>query len=180
MAKTRSGANRPRVAKWIRDMLPKKCCNCGSSENLQYHHIVPVICGGNDVPSNVAVLCGDCHSKVHYGKGGVINHSDAVKKGQQKARLERGSKPGRKPADGERIIKAIAENSTQFNEFSVMTEHEIMGMLGIKEVCYYKYKRQLIAAMSADEWPYEWDKPKANYGHPAYENKLKRIRGDMA
>lgn len=173
------GKDRQRVAKWIRDMLPKKCCNCGSTENLQYHHIVPVICGGNEVPSNVAVLCGDCHSKVHYGKGGVINHGDAIKKGQERARKERGTAPGRRPANKERIIRAIAENSTQYNPYSMTTEHEIMDMLGIKSVCYYKYKKQLADAMKLDEWPYTWEKPRVDYGKPAYEHKLKRIRGDV-
>lgn len=177
---SRTGQPRQKVAKWIREMLPKKCINCGSTKGLQYHHIVPVICGGNDIPSNVAVLCGNCHSRVHYGKDGIINHGDAVKRGQEKARIERGVKPGRKPANGEKIMKAIAENSTQFNKYSVMTENEIMDVLGIKTVCYYKYKRQLIKCMEADKWPYEWEKPKTNYGHPVYEHKLKKIRGDMS
>ena len=170
------------VAKWIKDMLPKKCCNCGSTENLQYHHIVPVVYGGNEVPTNVAVLCGSCHSKTHYGKGDVINHNDAVRRGLEAAKA-RGVKLGRKEADAERIIKAIAENSSQFHDicevdWEIMTEDEIMSMLGVKSVCYYKYKKELVKAISADTWPYDWPKPKVNHGHPVYANKLRRMRGD--
>lgn len=169
--------DRERVAKWLREMLPKKCCNCGSTKDLQYHHIVPVIFGGNEVPSNVAVLCGVCHDKVHYGKSRMIDHGEAVKAGQLRAK-QRGRKVGRKPADGEIIMQTIAENSTQFNADSLMTEHEIMGMLKIKEVCYAKYKRKLFEAMTADVWPYSWEKPVQVRNRPLYDGFIRKMRGD--
>lgn len=170
--------DRERVAKWLREMLPKKCCNCGSAKDLQYHHIVPVIFGGNEVPSNVAVLCGVCHDKVHYGKSSMIDHGEAVKAGQLRAK-QRGRKVGRKPADGEIIMQTIVENSTQFNADSLMTEHEIMGMLKIKEVCYAKYKRKLFEAMAADVWPYSWEKPVQVRNRPLYDSFIRKMRGDV-
>ena len=180
---SRTGAPRSTVAKWIREMLPKKCMNCGATHDLQYHHIVPVICGGNEIPSNVAVLCSDCHSKVHYGKGGVINHGDAVKKGQQRAKAN-GVRLGRKPIDAERVMRTIAENSTQFNDiydpdYEPKTEQEIMDMIGIKNVQYAKYKRMLLSAMKEDVWSYDWAKPVQVRNVPLYDHCVKKLRGEV-
>lgn len=41
------------------------CVNCGSREKIQYHHIVPLEFGGNNVISNIVPLCEDCHYKAH-------------------------------------------------------------------------------------------------------------------
>ena len=164
-------------AKWIRDMLPKKCVNCGSTTGIVYHHIVPVELGGNEVPSNIAVLCSVCHGKVHYGKDGVMDHGQLVRHGIHRA-MEHGVRVGRPPADGEHIMRVIAEQSTQFNKDSLITEAEIREKLGIKNVCYCKYKRKLKEAMNADVWPYAWEKPVQVRDMPIYEHKLKRLRGD--
>jgi len=40
------------------------CYECNSREDLQEHHIIPIILGGN----KTITLCGNCHSKVHGGK----------------------------------------------------------------------------------------------------------------
>ena len=163
------------VAKWIRDILPKKCMNCGSTTGLTYHHIVPHELGGLDVPSNIAVLCTKCHAKIHYGKSGVIDHGDLVRKGIAKAK-EKGVRLGRKGIDHERVMRLIAENSTQFNPESMMTEHEIMEMAGVKWTCYCQCKRELYEEMAKDDWPYEWDKPRKFLNMPIYEHKIVRIR----
>lgn len=42
-----------------------KCTMCGSTENLQVHHICPRHCGGSDNPLNLRTLCVECHRKVH-------------------------------------------------------------------------------------------------------------------
>jgi hypothetical protein len=41
-----------------------RCCNCGAHAN-HAHHVVPLICGGQAVLSNLASLCGTCHGAVH-------------------------------------------------------------------------------------------------------------------
>ena len=183
MAKEISGKQRETVAKWIRDMLPKKCVNCGSTTGLQYHHIVPAIYGGNDVPSNIAVLCTVCHQKVHYGKSSTTDHGDCVRKGQLRAKA-RGVKLGRRPANNESVMRLIAEKSTQFNNiedenFKPYTEHEIMDMAGIKPTCYSKYKRMLLDAIRADKWPYDWPKPKVVNSRPLYDHCVKDMRGAL-
>ena len=164
------------VAKWLRDMLPKKCANCGATKNLTYHHIVPVSRGGNDVPSNIAVLCPACHAKVHYEKDGTIGHGDLVREWIERAKMK-GVKIGRPSVDHEKVLRLIAEKSTQFNPLSMTTETEIMEMAGVKNVCYAKFKRMLIEAMGKDEWPYEWERPKKIANRPTYDRVLKKIRG---
>lgn len=45
-------------------ILGTVCCNCGKDcgEEIEYHHIVPLEHGGQDVVGNLAPLCYDCHS----------------------------------------------------------------------------------------------------------------------
>jgi hypothetical protein len=42
------------------------CDNCGSSQNVQRHHMHPVQYGGSDSPSNIILLCKDCHEEEHH------------------------------------------------------------------------------------------------------------------
>jgi hypothetical protein len=43
----------------------KACQVCGSTENLQAHHIVPISEGGADIPENGEALCAGCHADKH-------------------------------------------------------------------------------------------------------------------
>jgi len=58
-----------------------KCSNC-EGDGVHLHHIVPKSRGGSDNPSNLVLLCLDCHSKAHNvsfkSDGGIIK--DAVKR----------------------------------------------------------------------------------------------------
>lgn len=44
------------------------CCNCGKEcgSEIEYHHVVPLERGGKDIESNLAPLCYECHSVVHF------------------------------------------------------------------------------------------------------------------
>ena len=42
-----------------------RCTRCGSTQKLEAHHVVPISAGGADVPSNVRILCLECHSQLH-------------------------------------------------------------------------------------------------------------------
>lgn len=175
--------SRQTVSKAIRDVLPNTCCNCGTTEHLVYHHIIPVEVGGRDIASNIAVVCADCHSLVHFGRKGVLVHGELIKEGIAKAKAK-GHKNGRKPADYEKVMRLIAEHSTQFNDiydpnYELYTEHEIMEMCNVKEVTYSKCKRMLIADMNADKWEHEWAKPKKIYRNmPLYDRLVRRIRDE--
>ena len=51
------------------DNLKCICLNCGSTEHLVDHYVVPLEFGGNDIPRNKICLCYECHRKVreYYG-----------------------------------------------------------------------------------------------------------------
>lgn len=42
------------------------CLNCGDRENVEWHHVVPLELGGNDIPSNTVPLCHICHKTVTF------------------------------------------------------------------------------------------------------------------
>ena len=46
----------------------RECGNCGSADDLEIHHIVPIIYGGTNRYTNLAVLCGACHDRAHGGR----------------------------------------------------------------------------------------------------------------
>ena len=48
-----------RIAVWRRDQ--GRCARCGSRENLEYDHIVPVSKGGSNTARNIELLCQDCN-----------------------------------------------------------------------------------------------------------------------
>ena len=165
-----------RVSQHIINAKYHFCAACGSEHDLQYHHLVPVSLGGVDEPSNIIVLCATCHQKWHQ-QGGRVHHNYLVKHGIERAK-ERGVHVGKPQADYENVMKLIAQYSTQFNQDSLTTEHEIMAMAGVKEVCYAKCKRMLFNAMQADVWPYEWDKPTYVQNRPLYNKIIKRMRAE--
>lgn len=165
------------IPQWMKDAKYHFCAACGSEDDLQYHHLVPVSLGGENSPSNIIVLCAACHQKWHK-QGGRTNHNYLVKDGIAKAKAN-GVKMGRKPrSDESDILRTIAEKSTQFNEGSLITEGEIMDELNLRPTQYSKYKRRLFAAMEYDKWPYDWEKPVQVRWMPMYERKIKRLRGD--
>lgn len=44
------------------------CANCGSTDRLEIHHIVPLQRGGKNVQGNVVRLCWRCHRAAHDRK----------------------------------------------------------------------------------------------------------------
>ena len=39
-----------------------KCELCGSRRGLEAHHIIPLVCGGEDVEDNLICVCQCCHT----------------------------------------------------------------------------------------------------------------------
>jgi hypothetical protein len=54
---------------WIRDQ--GRCKVCGSTSELQFDHIVPVVMGGSSEPDNLQLLCGPCNRRKG---GGLTSH----------------------------------------------------------------------------------------------------------
>lgn len=52
----------------LASMLGSSCSNCGSEENIEYHHIVPIHLGGTNRFSNIVPLCNACHKAAHRGR----------------------------------------------------------------------------------------------------------------
>jgi len=56
-----------------------RCQCCGSSDNIEYDHIIPFSCGGQGTVSNIQLLCqkcnrsksNSCYCKVHNKKVGI-------------------------------------------------------------------------------------------------------------
>lgn len=48
-------------------MRESACANCGATEGLQQHHIVPLCYGGENRLSNIVLLCPKCHKGAHHG-----------------------------------------------------------------------------------------------------------------
>lgn len=165
---------RQKVAKWIVEILPKKCMNCGATTDLNYHHIVPVQCGGNDVPTNVAVLCGKCHDVIHYTETGKISHSELVKAGIRRAKAT-GVKLGKPTADYEKIMQLVAEHSTMF-EGGDWTEEEVRDAAGVQNVCYCKVKRMMKEEIESGRWNHTFAEPKMVRKMPLYDHLIKRLR----
>ena len=42
-----------------------QCEECGSTENLEWHHMIHWSLGGDDSPDNLRVLCHSCHWNIH-------------------------------------------------------------------------------------------------------------------
>lgn len=73
-------------------VLLKECANCGETNDLDIHHIVPLAKGGTNRISNLVMLCLECHGKIH----GVnrVKHKELQRLGIEKAK-ERGVYKGK-------------------------------------------------------------------------------------
>ncbi len=72
----------PSVREYIRADRNYQCEECDRSDNddvdLEIHHIVPQSDGGSHHPSNLKVLCRDCHYDVHHGTNPSKNNQSSV------------------------------------------------------------------------------------------------------
>lgn len=63
--------------------LHKYCEKCGKKDELEVHHIIPLVEGGSDDFENFVALCSDCH-KLFHNK----NKSKLTKLGIEKAKKQ--------------------------------------------------------------------------------------------
>jgi hypothetical protein len=60
--------NTPEFKRYLKAVKGGKCLFCGSSERIEYHHIVPLAQGGDNRINNIVPLCQTCHLKAHNKK----------------------------------------------------------------------------------------------------------------
>jgi 5-methylcytosine-specific restriction endonuclease McrA len=136
-----------------KDIVGRQCCNCGDSQNIEYHHVIPLIVGGKNILSNIYPVCYKCHSLVHFGKNKNINHAELVKIGIHKAKLK-GKQIGRKAGETYETKKSIyakkeiIKYSKTFN--GSWTDKECIQYIGIARNSYYKYKNEIINDMKKE------------------------------
>lgn len=82
------------VRERVFDRWGRKCCNCGTTEDLRLDHIVPIVCEGNDIESNLCVLCVQCHHRKHMLDKRPEDVSRRIKEGKA-----RSIKPDGRPRD---------------------------------------------------------------------------------
>lgn len=114
-----------------------QCCNCGSTQELEYHHVVPISLGGKDSNSNIVCLCYPCHQKIHYGESKHGLHSTVIKMGLEAAK-KNGKKLGR-PSTGvpKEFIKEY--NKFQSGEYGSISVVQFAKLQGIAVSTFYKY-----------------------------------------
>lgn len=93
----------------ILNLYDNRCANCGSSKDLQIHHIVPVSNGGKETLGNLTVLCLDCHKKVHK----TFNNHSGVGNAA-------GRKPNERCADWEDVLVAYARCELSTSEAKIL------------------------------------------------------------
>lgn len=64
-----------------------RCCSCGSNDNIEWHHAIPIAVGGKDVFTNLVPACHSCHVAAHsYGEhmqNSVVNREPNIKSGRK-------------------------------------------------------------------------------------------------
>ena len=95
------------------------CFECGSSDEIHNHHVVPKILGG----TKTVPLCPTCHGKVH----GVdfLNHKELTKQGLANAKkrgVKLGSPQNLMKQAKMKGVKKIIENRLSNNEWNEAKE----------------------------------------------------------
>lgn len=74
--------NSMRFAGVLAENLGCECANCGSTDNIEYHHIVPVALGGTNRLTNIVPLCSRCHKAAH-GSHHISHYTNNCKGGRK-------------------------------------------------------------------------------------------------
>lgn len=142
--------------KRLRELKGTKCCNCNydAGNNIIFHHIVPIIIGGNNIDSNIVPLCTDCHYKIHnISENNKLSHSELTKIGLEKAKA-RGIQLGRKKG-----VKVETKKSKEKKKEIYTLSRDFLGTLNDREVIekiqiarntYYKYKKEILEGIAKD------------------------------
>lgn len=105
------------------------CCTaCGSTENLQHHHLKPRSMGGSDDETNLIILCGECHAKMHGTTAEKWGHRELTIQGLERAKA-RGVVLGNSTNLNEAQAKGQATNKRCADTFALRLKPTIQPML---------------------------------------------------
>jgi len=130
-------------SQYSRDLLIRikgtVCSNCqlDVKDDIIFHHVIPIVKGGYDVITNIIPLCTCCHNLVHHGKKSGYSHSELVKLGLEKARMEN-KHIGRKQITYHDLDESIKMCCKMINDKEI-TISEAARQLGISRPSVYKY-----------------------------------------
>lgn len=163
--KLRAEHNKRVISGEYKEKLGCTCVNCGSTEEIEYHHIVPLCMGGTNRISNIAPVCKNCHVAIH-------GEAEYRKLAFQKAKR----KPKPKSEDFERVFWQYAKC-----EIGITTAKGLLGMspkAGLKskkeyQIFLYRNKIKKIVNhvekyKNDDNWPPE--SSKSVIGYIVYED----------
>ena len=118
------------------------CVNCGKNEldEINYHHIIPLSLGGNDIESNIVPLCSKCHDLLHFGQNdnGSFSHSQLIKSGIEKAKLQ-GKQIGRHTVTIENIPQTFKNYYYSFLKNKDKSITKASQELNLSRTTIYKY-----------------------------------------
>lgn len=138
------------VSKEIKDRKGRICYNCGSKEDIEYHHIVPLFLGGNDVESNIVPLCHKCHKAAHCGRH-MSHYADSSNSGRKpKATAEKDSKIFDMFIDGEIGNKKCCELLGCSNKTSMKSRPAFKRYLLSKGIADIKNTVDVVATTGAN------------------------------
>ncbi len=58
----------PEIRQAVKERDRKRCRRCGNKNGIQLHHVVYKSSGGEDLSTNLLVLCQGCHFTMHQDK----------------------------------------------------------------------------------------------------------------
>ena len=127
----------------------KECFECGATEELQEHHVVPKSRGG----TKTVTLCYSCHMKAHGRDSKGLEHARLTKEGIARAKAN-GAKLGtHNPKVLEGVKRKRAEETTQLLERveSHILEAKAEGCKTLQSYCNFLNDRRIFAPRGG-EW----------------------------
>ncbi|MED2706605.1 HNH endonuclease signature motif containing protein [Bacillus toyonensis] len=111
-----------------------ECANCSSREDLQIHHIVPLSIGGTNKLTNLALVCGECHAKIHGKKSNMLRLSRIA--------IEKAKAKGVKFGAERQLVKEYNQAIKDYLTAGVTIQQLIQKYDWLSEATFYRRLRE--------------------------------------
>lgn len=132
-------------------MHGNKCVNCGATEDIEWHHIVPLEIGGYDTLENMAPLCHSCHK--------AVTHHELLLATFGRIHDKKGGRPSVLPDNYEAILEdytrcriSKSEAAKRLGKPSVRFNGEMFLVKYMTDNGIAKYKNNLDIYMSKHDY----------------------------